>query len=53
MYKLYEELVALLEEYKNDQQHIEDNTDLLMGYADDFYDMLSRLKDKIGNFLYE
>ena len=53
MYKLYEELETLLADYKRDQQHITDNTDLLMGYADDFYDMLNRLKDKLNGFLYE
>lgn len=53
MYKLFEELETLLADYKRDQEHISNNTELLMGYADDFYDMLNLLKDKLNRFLYE
>ena len=53
MNKLYQELSVLLEDFQKDREHVGNNTDLLMGYADDFYDMLSRLRDKIDTFLYD
>jgi len=53
MDNLYHELQTLLEDFSRDRTHVADNTDLLMGYADDFYDMLTRIKDKLDSFLHE
>ena len=53
MGKLYEELCNLLEDFNRDREHVNNNTDLLMGYADDFYDMLKRVRDKIECFIFD
>lgn len=53
MNKLYQELCTLLEDFDRDREHVGSNTDLLMGYADDFYEMLERLKEKLDTFLYD
>lgn len=53
MQELYKELSKLLTDFDKDRQHVTSNTDLLLGYADDFYDMLNRLKEKLSSFMYE
>ena len=53
MHKIYNDLVQLLADFEKDRNTVQDNQDLLLGYADDFYEMLSRLRDKLTGFLYE
>ena len=53
MNKLYQDLCTLLDDFDKDREHVNNNTDLLMGYADDFYEMLNRVKDKFDYVLYD
>lgn len=52
MEKLYKELETLLGDFQSDRARITDSANLALGYADDFYDMLVRIKDKLNSFLY-
>lgn len=53
MDRLFKELNQLLADFDKDRQHVTSNQDLLLGYADDFYDMLTNLRDKLRTFIYE
>lgn len=52
MVELFKELETLLGDFQSDRNRVANNAELVLGYADDFYDMLSRLKEKINVFLY-
>ena len=50
---LYTELTDLLAEFAKDREKVTDNKELLLGYADDFYSLLVRIKEKLDIFLFD
>lgn len=52
MKEIYQELGQLLADFDKDGQHVKNNNELLLKYADDFYDILVRTYDKLSDFWY-
>lgn len=53
MNKLYTELCELLEDFEKDREHVSNNIDLALGYSDDFYSMLNKIKERLDSFLFD